>query len=1385
MTRKPPPKKDASARPLPEQSPLPVPPAGRPGPDENGRILFETMSQGVIFRDAAGRIVSANPAAERIFGRPLAELLGKTSADVHGRALRDDGSPLSPGEFPGDIALRTGKPVRDFIMGTRNPADGSQRWLSVNAMPIFSADKHLPALVYIIFDDITERREMDRALRQARDHLEQEVQERTQELVDANEALSAQMAVRKQVEAALRESEERYRRLAENAEDLIYVYRIRPERRFEYVSPSATRLTGFTPAEHYADPDLERKHVHPDDRRIMDELLAGRIEAGVPVTMRWYRKDGGLLWVEQRNIPITADDGTVVAFQGMARDITDRVRTEEKLRENEKFLQTVIESEPECVKMIARDGSLLMMNRAGLDMIDAGSLDQVKGQCIYTLVDPAFRREFARLTEQVFEGKRGTLVFEATGLKGRKVWLETTAVPLRDEKNAIIAALGITRDITERKEMESRLRRSEANLREAQRLAHLGSWERDPRTQTVSWSPETFRILGRDPERDTPSFDAFVNAVHPRDRERVTAALADALRSKAPYDIEFRIIRPDGFVRTVQSRAEITFDETGMPVRLIGTLQDLTERRREEELLLRIAEHIAAKTGDDYFRSVTEFISRELGTDMTFVVERLPDERTARTVMAYAEGGFVDNFVYNIADTPCENVIGRTSCFYPGGVQGLFPKDAMLAARGIESYAGIPLSDSSGAPLGGLVTMGRGPMREADRERIVTLLQICSYRVAAELERRRAERTLLASEQRYRLLLESITSYFYTVTVEQGRAVSTVHGPACEAVTGYKSAEFAATPDLWYRMVHDDDRAAVLAQAADAVGGGRPGPIEHRIRHKSGRIVWIRNSVVPRFDDQGKLTAYDGIIEDITERKRTELLVRNILESVDEGFLVIDRDYTILSSNRAYLAQLGLTHDEVVGRKCYDVSHRLSGPCHERGECCSVQDALAGRETKISSHTHYDAAGGPIHVETRAYPLRNEAGEVIAAIEIAHNVTDRKQLEDQLRHAQKMEAIGFFAGGVAHDFNNILTAIVGYGNLLKMKTAPEDPLRNYIEQILQSAGRAAGLTRNLLAFSRKQAINPAPMDLNDAIRRVEKLLERVLGEDIELRIETTPGPLNIMADSSQVEQILLNLATNARDAMSRGGALTLQTSIAVIDDVFIQTQGFGVAGTYACVSVRDTGAGMDAETRRRIFEPFFTTKEVGKGSGLGLSIVYGIMKQNKGYITVDSEPGAGAIFRIYFPIIADAVERSRPAEQTPPRAGHETILVAEDDPTLRELTRTMLTEFGYSVIEAADGEDALQKFREHPDEVQLAILDAVMPRMDGPRVRDEIMKLRPQVKVLFLSGYTGDMLREKGIAANGSDVMLKPVSPMDLLHAVRRLLDAAATGRRTGNDAGP
>ena len=415
--------------------------------------------------------------------------------------------------------------------------------------------------------------------------------------------------------------------------------------------------------------------------------------------------------------------------------------------------------------------------------------------------------------------------------------------------------------------------------------------------------------------------------------------------------------------------------------------------------------------------------------------------------------------------------------------------------------------------------------------------------------------------------------------------------------------------------------------------------------------------------------------------------------------------------------------------------------------------------------------GTSIWVSVTAKVQYDKNGDIQWIDGVIEDITERKKLEGQLLQAQKLEAVGQLAGGVAHDFNNILTAIIGYAHFLKMGIKEDDPLRSDVEHILVATERAENLTRSLLAFSRKQVINPRPVNLNEIIRNVQKLLFRVIGEDIELRTILTDKDITLIADPGQIEQVFMNLVTNARDAMPNGGLLTIETDVMEMGEEHIMTHGYGQPGIYALVSVTDTGMGMDEATKAKIFDPFFTTKEPGKGTGLGLSMAYGIIKQHNGYINVYSEIEKGTCFKIYLPLIkAEAEELKRKLNHAPER-GTETLLLAEDDTEVRSFTKTLLERFGYTVIEAVDGDDAIVKFRENKDRIKLLLLDVIMPRKNGKEVLENIRQIKTDARALFLSGYTADIIHRKGIIEEELDFILKPISPNELLRKVREILD--------------
>jgi two-component system cell cycle sensor histidine kinase/response regulator CckA len=640
---------------------------------------------------------------------------------------------------------------------------------------------------------------------------------------------------------------------------------------------------------------------------------------------------------------------------------------------------------------------------------------------------------------------------------------------------------------------------------------------------------------------------------------------------------------------------------------------------------------------------------------------------------------------------------------------------------------------------------------------------------AVEDEKRKTAGKCFEAELRYRTLFEQSPDGILIIDTN-GNFID--FNNAAHNMLGYTREEFK---QLRISDINLDDAEKIKACIERLLRDGKANfEVKYKAKDGGRRSIQVFSQVMALSGE----SFFHSIWQDITERKqveealrKSEKFVRDILETVDEGFIVIDRDYKIISANKAYLDQVKIPLENVIGRHCYEISHHITVPCHKVGEGCSVKHTFDTGEPHTKLHIHHDKEKNPIYVETKSYPLKDASGHIISAIEIINNNTGKKKLEDQLRHSQKMEAVGQLAGGVAHDFNNILTAITGYGSLMKMKMSEHDPLRNYLQQMLDASERAANLTRSLLAFSRKQVISPRPVNLNKIIKNVEKLLRRLISEDVEMKVILTNKDLTVMADSSQIEQILMNLVANASDAMLERGCLTISTEVDVLDHEFVRMNGFGKPGMYALFSVTDTGTGMDEKTKRKIFEPFFTTKQAGRGTGLGLSIAYGIVKQHDGYITCYSEPNMGTTFKIYLPMIKRKTAKKERTALHPVSSGTETILVSEDDAAVSKIMKEVLEQFGYAVIEAVDGEDAISKFKNNRDRVKLLILDVIMPKKNGKEVYEEIRKDRPDVKVIFSSGYMTDILQKKGALEGDLNFIPKPVSPTELLRKVRETLD--------------
>jgi PAS domain S-box-containing protein len=544
--------------------------------------------------------------------------------------------------------------------------------------------------------------------------------------------------------------------------------------------------------------------------------------------------------------------------------------------------------------------------------------------------------------------------------------------------------------------------------------------------------------------------------------------------------------------------------------------------------------------------------------------------------------------------------------------------------------------------------------------------------------------------------------------------------------------------------------------------------------------VIFENTASPVRDDMGSITSCVEIVRNVTARKRAAMTLkgseqkyRALIETTDTGYVILDRNGNVLDANREYIRLTGHGElDEIRGKNVTEWTSPHDMEKNARAVCGCLERGFV-RNLVIDCSVRN---GVLILGEINATVIEMASGVQILSLcrdisDRARAMQEKEKLQARLNQAQKMEAIGILAGGIAHDFNNILTALVGYASLLQMKMEinKEDPLNLYVDHILLASQKGKSLIQGLLTFTRQYPITLDVVCVNDVVRNTEDLLKRLITEDICIISNLTGDKTTIMADVTRIDQILFNLVTNARDAMPKGGTLSIQTNVVELEDEFIKAYRYGELGRYVHLSVTDTGMGMDDKTKEQIFDPFFTTKEVGKGTGLGLSTVYGIVEYHKGFIFVNSEPGMGATFNIYFPFADEAIQKPVLVSRNA-RGGREVILIAEDDRAVRWLVRDVLLEHGYKVVEAIDGADAIEQFEKAP-KIDLLILDSVMPRKNGLEAYDAISALSPGIKVLFTSGYTRDVVLNKGIEDRQFDFIPKPIVPGALLEKIREVLD--------------
>jgi len=1132
---------------------------------------------------------------------------------------------------------------------------------------------------------------------------------------------------KREMENALIESEERYRRVFETASDAIFLLE-KNEGKITYTNPAVTTTLGY--------PDEECI-----GKKVQDFDLAHEMDDIQVITER-LKKDG---IIHYNDVPIQTKVGQSIdtdiylvdkaaLVQCNIRDITERKEAEKALRGTEESFRNLIEILPIGVALSVPDGTITEMNAAMVKIFGYDSkeeLQKVPGPARY--VNPKDRERYIELLEK-------SLVkdFEARYRRkdGSVFWGRSTSIK-RSTATGEVQFINVFDDITERKQMEEALRESEQKYRNLVDNASVGVFKTSLSGEFIYVNDALIKMLEFGSLEEVIVDGVWAKYKDPEDRK---AFLENLKKKDRIINFETELLTATGRSRNVLISGTLEGDF------ISGMIMDITERHLAEQALRESEEkyrNLFENLYDVYYR-----------TDPTGLISIASP--SVERLLGYKSDEIIGLDLKSLYVNPQEREEFLSQIMRNGSVDDfqaqLRRKDNSVIWVSTNSKI---LKDEKGNFLG-----VEGLARDVS-------------------ERKRAEEDLKESEERYRALFDRSFDCVYVNDFE-GNFIDA--NDTALNILGYDREEIRSVK---FASLLSEDQLPLAFQVLTEIKetGYHKELVEFSLKRKDGRIVYVesKSSVIYRDEEPFAIL---GIARDITERKHAEEALREseekyrtILESMGEAYFEVDLEGNFTFFNDALPLSLGYSKEELKG-----MNNRDYMPPETAKEIYNLFNEIykTGRPIRGYSYEVIRKDGAERFHELVASLMRDGNGKPIGFRGISHDITERKRaeegkrkLEAQLNQAQKMEAIGILAGGVAHDFNNLLTSIIGYAELALMDLGKNSRVNQSLDEILKAGHRAAGLTRQLLAFSRKELIRPEVLNFNSLIMNFEKMLRRLIREDIDIVSVCSPDLWQVEADPGQMEQVVMNLAVNARDAMPKGGKLTIETANVELNEDYFRDHGVeNQAGPYVMLAVTDTGTGMDKETRARIFEPFFTTKGLGRGTGLGLSTVYGIVKQNKGHIWVYSEPEKGTTFKVYFPRVGVETEVAK-REEVPVRSleGSETILVTEDDELLRKMAERMLEGYGYRVITAENGKEAIKIAGSHDGPVHLLLTDVVMPGMTGLDLAEQLKSRFPEIKVLYMSGYTDNVIADHGVLEKDVNFIQKPFSREGLGGKVREVLD--------------
>lgn len=922
--------------------------------------------------------------------------------------------------------------------------------------------------------------------------------------------------------------------------------------------------------------------------------------------------------------------------------------------------------------------------------------------------------------------------------------------------------LSILRDITDRKQAEARLKENEERLKLALEASQTGIWDWYIPENKIIWSENLEFLFGLAPGTFDGKFETFINLVHPEDRELVQQAVMKAVREKKDYELQFRVVWPNGKIRWAESKGRVFYDSTDKPIRMMGLDTDITARK-ELEIALQVSEtkleDILSNTSASMFsfrvfanrdweyeyqspgcEAIYGYRAEEILADKFLWMSRVLPEDREKILMPLFENFFAERtsnveFRFQHKDGSVRWISGT----YTSRRVAAAPATKGARTQDCWVVTGICLDISD------------AKHREAERKR-------------SETERKRAEEALQESEARFRHLANTAPVMIWMSGTDK---LCNYFNKGWLDFTGRKVEQEVGNG--WTEGVHPEDFQRCSDTYVNAFDNHQEFTMEYRLRRHDGEYRWILDIGVPRFTPEGCFLGYIGSCLDITERKLSEQKIREqatLIDVASDAIFVRDLDNRILFWNKGAERLYGWMADEVLGQKAHELFYKESLAQLEEGLKTTIEkDSWQGELAQITK------TGKEIIVASRWSLMGDESGQPQSILVVNTDITEHKQLEAQFYRAQRLESLGILAGGIAHDLNNILTPILGIAQLLPLQLSSADPeIENLIKILHDSAKRGSALVKQILSFAREGETKECQLlQIKHLLWEVKNFMQQTFPKSITVEANIPKNLWTVRGNSTQLHQVLMNLCVNARDAMSDGGTLSISATNQFLDEQSVRLNWEAKVGAYLVITISDTGTGISPEIIERIFEPFFTTKELGHGTGLGLSTAIGIVKAHGGFLTVQSEVGEGSQFQVYLPA-AETDQTEPEAERDLPRGKGELILIVDDEAEIREITKKTLETYNYRVLTARDGIEAIAVYVQERERIDGVLLDLMMPEMDGLIAMRTLRKINPNIKLIAVSGVATKEKADAAIEMGSQAFLAKPYTSEQLLLTLRSVI---------------